>query len=214
MGKRGGLPMRSDKQKPNESQVRDRCQTPAYALEPLLPYLAGLRFIWEPAAGDGRMVKALENAGHLVIAGDILTGQNFFTSKAPTCDGMVTNPPYSVKYPWIARCFEICVPLGLPFALLIPVSAIGAAGCNKLMSKYEEDTGIILMDKRVDYIMPNKGDSGTAQFASLWLCYKLLPKPVVYATLDKPAKRKRTAQVESNVINGVYQPTLFEITGG
>lgn len=212
MGKR--IPMRPDKQKPNESQVRDQCQTPDYALEPLLPYLAGKRFIWEPAAGEGRIVRYFEKAGHLVIPGDILTGQNFFTATAPQCDALITNPPFSVKYPFIARAFEICVPLGLPFALLIPVSAIGAAGCNQLMAKYESDTGIILPDKRIDYYMPNKGDEGTSQFPSLWLCYKLLDKPIVHVKLNKPAKRRRVAPVTTNTVNGVYQPELFEITGG
>lgn len=192
------LPMRPDKKKPNESQVRDRCQTPAYALEPLLPYLHGKRFIWEPMAGNGQLVSALENAGHLVVAGDILTGQNFFTVKPPVVDGMVTNPAYSVKYEVIAHCYEI----GLPFALLVPVSCIGAKGCNSLMRKHENDTGIILLDKRVDYNMPIAGESGSgAQFPSLWLCYKLLPKPIVYATLNKPKPSKLPA--------GVTQPVLF-----
>lgn len=197
-GKR--IPMRPDKKKPNESQVRDRCQTPAYALEPLLPYLVGKRFVWEPARGEGKLEDALHKAGFLVTSGDILTGQNFFAVTPPIVDCLVTNPPFSVKYPWIARCFEI----GLPFALLIPVSSIGAVGCNALMRKHENDTGIILMDKRVDYHMPVAGESGSgAQFASLWLCYKLLPERIVYATLNKPKVKK------SRLPEGVTQPVLF-----
>jgi hypothetical protein len=64
----------------NESKSYDRCGTPSYAVAPLLPYLDPSKVIWEPAAGEGYLVKALKDGGcPSVIASDILTGQNFFT---------------------------------------------------------------------------------------------------------------------------------------
>ncbi|MBN1430421.1 MAG: hypothetical protein JXB07_18775, partial [Anaerolineae bacterium] len=46
-----------------EPQGFDDCQTPPYALDPLLPYLSHEWTIWEPARGDGQLVETLLDAG-------------------------------------------------------------------------------------------------------------------------------------------------------
>src|SRR4051812_43128451 len=102
-----------------ESSGYDRCQTPAYALDPLWPFLPPGATIWEPAAGNGNLSTALREQGHRVITSDILQGrsQNFFSYEPDEpYDMILTNPPYSVKFQWMARCFQ----LGKPFALLLP----------------------------------------------------------------------------------------------
>jgi hypothetical protein len=61
------------------------------------------RRIWEPAAGDGAIVKPLEAAGYAVTASDLAdyglegceTGLDYLEAKArPGIEGVVTNPPY------------------------------------------------------------------------------------------------------------------------
>lgn len=37
----------------------DACQTPPYALAPLLPFIKPDWAVWEPAAGEGSIVEAL-----------------------------------------------------------------------------------------------------------------------------------------------------------
>jgi hypothetical protein len=63
------------------------------------------RCIWEPAAGDGALVRPLEEAGFTVIASDIadygltgcMTGVDYLTAKPPPgVRGVVTNPPYKL----------------------------------------------------------------------------------------------------------------------
>ena len=44
---------------PHKSDPRDRCYTPAYAIDPLLPCLPS-GGIWESAAGSGSLVRAFE----------------------------------------------------------------------------------------------------------------------------------------------------------
>jgi hypothetical protein len=142
---------------------RDRCQTPTYALDPLFRYLPPTWTIWEPAAGEGLLVAALHAGGFEdVITGDILSGQDFFTYQPERWDCIVTNPPFSEKYKWLERCYQ----LGKPFALLMPLETLGAASAQK----YFEDCGveIVLFDKRIDYKMPSKGWGGSSQFASAW----------------------------------------------
>lgn len=66
--------------------AKDRCQTPPYALTPLLTYLntvAGIFndvTIWEPCCGEGYLSKALEDDGGFeVLSSDLSFGQNFLT---------------------------------------------------------------------------------------------------------------------------------------
>lgn len=165
---------------PQESNTFDRCQTPAYALDPLLPYLRPEWTVWECAAGAGRLSRALSPHVAAVVDSDLLDGRNFFTWQPTHFDAIVTNPPYSIKFDWLARCYA----LGKPFALLVPVETIGAAKAQRLMEHYGHEQ--LLLDKRVNFTMPIKGDAGSsAQFPVMWLCHQLLPAPFVYGRITR-----------------------------
>lgn len=162
-------------------QGQDACQTPAYAIDPLLPYLPTDWMIWEPAAGEGLLAEALFDSGFgSVETSDILTGQNFFEYAPPEFDAIVTNPPFTLKFKWLERCYE----LGRPFALLVPVEALGAKKAQDLMQKYGFE--IMLLNRRVHFKMPNKGWEGSAQFPVCWLCWKLLPEQVMFGNIEYP----------------------------
>ncbi len=122
------------KTKSNEkgTPAKDRCQTPPYALDPLLQYLPKDWLIWEPACGEGLLAKGLVVNGYDVYSSDIILGQNFFKYEPDIgWDAIVTNPPFSVKYPWLKRCYE----LGKPFALLMPVDVFGAQSAQRLFEQ-------------------------------------------------------------------------------
>jgi hypothetical protein len=157
-------PKRANKGDIYVPQGLDLCQTPAYALDPLLPYLKGR--LWEPACGEGFMVDALNTAGFTVVSSDLLTGQNFFFYEPETYDMLVTNPPYSIKYKWLKRCYE----LDKPFALLMPVEVLGAVMAQKLFR--ERGIEVIFLPRRVNFKMPNKDWDSHAQFPVAWYCYK------------------------------------------
>lgn len=163
-----------------ESQPFDRCNTPAYALDPLLPYLRRAWHIWESAAGTKNLVTALESRGYAVTGSDILDGRSFFDYQPPHFDAIVTNPPYSIKFDWLERCYA----LGKPFALLVPVEMIGAQAAQRLMERHGCE--LLLLNRRVNFEMPNKGwDGSSAQFPVLWLCWRMLPTPIVYGKLTQ-----------------------------
>jgi hypothetical protein len=64
--------------------------------------------IWEPAAGDGVLVRAIEATGHRVFAGDIGSGQNFFSaSPPPFCQSLVTNPPFNQLDRFLTRAASL-----------------------------------------------------------------------------------------------------------
>jgi hypothetical protein len=159
----------------------DSCQTPAHAIDPLLPYLPIDWTIWEPACGEGMLVDAFYDADRAVIGSDIINGDNFFTCDGPDIwDCLITNPPYSIKYQWLERCYQ----LERPFALLLPVETLGAQRAQRLFVEY--GVQIIFLDKRINFKMPNKGwDGGGAQFPVAWFTWGLnLETQIVFARLN------------------------------
>jgi hypothetical protein len=165
---------------PETSLPMDRCMTPTYALDPLLMYLHPDSLVWEPAAGTGNIMRAL--APRWVIGSDLhgdyaRPPRDFFRWQPPTFDILVTNPPYSIKFRWLERCYD----LGKPFALLVPVETIGAKAAQTLMERHGCE--LLLLNRRVNFEMPNKGWAGSAQFPVLWLCWKLLSAPIVYGRI-------------------------------
>lgn len=162
---------------PHASDPRDRCYTPAYALDPLLPYLSGV--VWESAAGDGHLVRALQSAGRKVYASEIARGVNFFTHTPPVEWAVqVTNPPYSSKYHWIEHSYR----LGRPWALLMPLETLGAWSAQRHFRQHGVE--LLLLNKRVNFYMPNMGLSGGgANFPVAWFCWKVLPAPIVYGSI-------------------------------
>jgi hypothetical protein len=159
----------------------DACQTPPEAINPLLPYLSQDWTIWECAKGEGGIVEALYDSGFQSLTGsDLLTGENFFEYEPSQWDCIVTNPPYSIKYQWIERCYA----LGKPFALLLPVETLGAKTAQEFFRKCGLE--VIFLDRRINFKMPNKGWEGSsAQFPTAWFTYGLnIGQGMTFARID------------------------------
>jgi len=148
--------------------------TPAYAINPLIPFLDKEKVIWECAYGKGHLKKAFENAGFKIVG---TKHTDFFSENIP-CDLIITNPPYGQKGEFLKRAFE----LGKPFAFLLPLTTLEGIKRGKLFAKY--GIQLIIPNRRVNFIMPNK--QGSAWFPVAWFCYKLnLPKDLNFVKLDK-----------------------------
>lgn len=183
----------------------DRCQTPDYALDPLLPYLKREWLIWEPARGEGYLEHTLVSANLNVVSGDLLTGSNYFLdSDLPErWDAMVTNPPFSLKYKWLARAYSF----GKPFALLMPIDVFGSGQAQRLFKAHGVE--VIFFDKRIDYGMPNIGFNGSSsQFASAWFTWGLgIGRPLTFA---KIVKRKQPSMASlADTTNAMTQMALL-----
>jgi hypothetical protein len=165
----------------------DNCYTPDYALDPLLPFLPIENIIWECAVGEGHLHRALLEEGYGTLGTGLTTGQDFFTYTPRSWDMIVTNPPFSLKYQWIERCYD----LGKPFALLLPLETLGACTSQAMFEEYGIE--VLLLNKRVNFYMPNKGWDSAAQFPVAWFCWHILPRQIVYGKVD-PAKIRRQKQ--------------------
>jgi hypothetical protein len=159
----------------------DACQTPPYALDPLLPYLDQSKVIWEPACGQGYLANTLYTKHFTLVTSDLLTGQNFFEYEPELWECLVTNPPYTLKYRWLERCYA----LGKPFALLLPVETLGAKTAQTLFR--EHGVQVIFMDQRINFKMPNAGFEGSAaQFPTAWFTWGLnVGQQMVFAELTR-----------------------------
>ena len=88
----------------NES---DFYPTPLSAFTPLIPYLPKRVAIWEPAQGDGRLVRAMKEAGLQADGQDIREAKayDYLQDKAhKAC--VVTNPPFSLAQEFITNAWE------------------------------------------------------------------------------------------------------------
>jgi hypothetical protein len=156
-----------DKRRNGKPDSSDQLQTPAYALEPLLPYLKPEWLIWEPACGEGLLVGALRDHGFAVAGSDILYGHDFLTMEPEKCDAVVTNPPYSKAAEFLERCYA----LGRPFALLVKVESIGTKGFQELYQQYGFEW--IFVRPRINYKTPIRGWAGKSPFPTFWTTYGL-----------------------------------------
>lgn len=146
---------------------KDRFQTPAYALKPLIPYLDKSWRVWESAVGEGYLKRGLEDHGFLVAGTDVLDGFDYFFNEVDYYDIQITNPPYSLKYEWLERAYQ----LGKPFALLMPGDTLLAQRGQKLFTEY--GYSVLIPNRRVDFKTPFRGWKSSAQFTSAWFCWKI-----------------------------------------
>src|ERR1700728_2762955 len=100
--------MKSKKPKLLAAGHPDNFQTPPSALDPLLPYLKKEWAIWEPACGRGNLVRGLKERGYEAYGTDIMAGNCFLKTPLPDgCSAILSNPPFSLKHQFLARCYEL-----------------------------------------------------------------------------------------------------------
>lgn len=124
------------------------------------PRLKHFDKIWEPAAGDGAMVRELQACGFDVVASDLIDrGCNaqicdFFDYKSAPAKAVVTNPPYfecnwrDGKGRWIEHSMQV---LKLEYmALLLSWNWPAAAGLGQLYEKFPP-ARVYLMRWKIDF---------------------------------------------------------------
>jgi len=151
--------------------------TPAYATELIVPYLYGK--IWECAAGEGHMTFVLIEHGLDVYESDIAFGTDFLETWVvpPNTDFIVTNPPYNLKDEFLEHCYE----LEVPFALLLPLTALGGMKRNGLFR--ENGLEVLVPSRRVNYIYNNAGKA--CWFHSAWFCWNVLPEKLMFVDMER-----------------------------
>lgn len=166
------------------STDKDSFQTPPIALLPILPYLTPFRYLWEPACGDGNIVRTLIAEGFCTFGTDILRGQDFLTCPVPAgVQAIITNPPYSLSDEFLAHAYM----LGLPFAFLLPVACIGGQTRQNLYR--ENGVEIVMLGRRINFKTPTGKEDGrgsSATFETCWVTNGLgIGSPLTFYQLPK-----------------------------
>lgn len=88
--------------------------------------------IWEPAAGEGHLARALRAAGaKTVIESDIATGHDFFKlqAKSGAIEAIITNPPYGEKGKTLVAFIEHALRV-LPDGWVVILCPWGFSACE------------------------------------------------------------------------------------
>ncbi len=150
-----------NRQSYSSGSQKDDCQSPPYAILPLLPFIDPDWIIWEPAAGEGYLVRAMQAHGLHVIDSDIKTNQDFYTWQPGYWDVSITNPPWSEPAKWMAHCYT----LGKPWALLLKTEVASNVRIQELQRNFGRMEHIYC-NARIDYKMPHKGWSAKGSFVN------------------------------------------------
>tara|TARA_R110000744_G_scaffold2757_1_gene11053 strand:- start:20 stop:535 length:516 start_codon:yes stop_codon:yes gene_type:complete len=129
--------------------------------------MANLRWdlgrVWEPCAGDGRLVDALAANGACVVASDIVDGDDFFACAHAEADTLITNPPFRRLRQFIDHAFTI----GVRRMALVCPERLWACGKGADQWRRHRPTRFVNLDWREDYL--NKGGSPDRALAvSIW----------------------------------------------
>jgi len=158
---------------PMRVNAPDDFQTPPHAVRWLTPYLPK-GVIWEGSCGKGNIVRTLQTDGFDVIGTDIKTGHDFLRWQPEAFDLIVMNPPYSIKDKIISRCYTLC----RPFALLMPLAALGEQ--ERVQMYRKNGISLLMPPERINYETPS-GEGTGAQFFSAWFCHGIeLPSQITF----------------------------------
>ena len=106
--------------------------------------------VWEPSAGAGALVDQLHDAGHEVLASDLVDHGRpdiepridfLLEQRMPLgVSGLVTNPPFSLADKFVRHALRLRVPL---VAMLLPVKFIAASGPRWELTRQVSDVVLL-----------------------------------------------------------------------
>lgn len=148
-----------------ERKERDLYETPEWVTVALMRHLPPRASnsperkwrVWEPAAGTGKMVRALERTGCCEVqASDLDTGQDFLFEPRRDVDAIITNPPYVMAQWFIERSLMLMEPGGV-VAMLLRTDYDHAMGRAHLFAGCKAFAKKLVLRKRIVWFEDSKG---------------------------------------------------------
>lgn len=161
----------------------DQYETPEWATRALLPHIPKhVGIIWEPAAGSGKMVRALQYGGHAVRASDIQDDIDFLTIKI---DGfgdsaIITNPPYSCAQEFIEHALTLtCDNKGF-VAMLLRTDFDHARSRRHLFADHPAFSKKLVLTKRIQWFEDSKSSPSFNHAWFIWDWHNTMPPIIAY----------------------------------
>lgn len=151
----------------------DQYETPEWVTKALIPHISKrVNWIWEPAGGSGKMVRALESAEYYVFNTDIQTGTDFFTAGYIAADAIVTNPPYSIATEFIEEALKRMQPEQGVVAMLLRTDFDHAKSRRSLFADHPAFAKKLVLTKRIQWFEDSKSSPSFnhAWFIWDWRC--------------------------------------------
>lgn len=154
--------------------------TPKYAVDIIIPYLEKDKIIWSPfSKNEHNYADYLREKGFNVINTHIENGQDFLTYEPDFhFDIILDNPPFKNKTKFV----EKAISYGKPFALFLPLNALGDNGIPKLFIKNNIEPQLLIPDKRTEF--ENQKNTGIS-FKTVYICNNILPKQIILTEINK-----------------------------
>jgi len=158
----------------------DECYTPAYAVQPILEYIPKDALVWCPFdTPSSEYVKVLTANSIETISTHIDTGRDFFEYEPPHYDCIVSNPPFTNKRAFFQRALD----LGKPFALLMANTWLNDRAPMQLFE--ERGLQLLLLDRRTEFLQPDRSVSGKITFSSSYFCCDFLPRDIIIKRIER-----------------------------
>jgi predicted RNA methylase len=164
---------------------RDHYPTPAWVAGALALWVPVKdKVIWEPAAGDGRLARALRSHGAKVIGTDIVRGRDFLDGGqgAPRCDLIVTNPPFGPRGTTAVRFANV----GLDhldarrcsvLALLLPADFDSAKSRHHMFRDCRAFAAKIVLTRRIIWFQRTDGEREAPKENHAWYVWTRPAQP-------------------------------------
>ena len=167
--------------------INDERYTPRLLVTPILDFIKPNSIIWCPFdTEDSQFVQVFKRDGRFEVKyGHISTGQNFFTVSPPTCDYIISNPPFSQKL----QVFERLYDLGIPWAMLMNIEILNYQIIGEFFYTIGKQLQLLVMDKKVSF------DGNTSSFNTSYFCHNVLPNNLMFHHLPHNNTGKNFQQI-------------------
>jgi hypothetical protein len=153
--------------------------TPAWATHALIESEAFTGSIWEPACGDGAMVRVLVRTGCPVEASDLFdrgfgeSGVDFLeTSRA--VDNIVTNPPYNSAEGFVQAGLRQCK---RKLAVLLRLAFLEGANRQRELFNKTPPTRVWVFSERITFYPAGAIQKGSGTTAYAWFVWDKMAEP-------------------------------------
>jgi len=149
----------------------DQYETPEWVTEALLSHVPQrITTIWEPAAGSGKMSRALQRGGHAVRATDIQDGIDFFTIGRDgfSDSAIITNPPYKCAQAFIEHALKLTSDNSGFVAMLLRTDFDHAKSRRHLFADHLAFKKKLVLTKRIQWFEDSKSSPSFNHAWFMW----------------------------------------------
>lgn len=155
-----------------ERKPREAYQTPDWVVAALLPYIPRGHKIFEPACGEGNIVRVLADAHYDVHASDIQDGEDFFAGNdAHGADGIITNPPYDNSAVFIQHAIDLMLPRNGFVCMLLAADYDSAKTRKHLFGDCPIFSRTIVLTKRIVWFEREDGKTAAPSENHRWFIW-------------------------------------------